>query len=666
MKKNVKLYLLFAGLIVIIALLLFLLVYFFNNRNKNYTFKEKNWINSNTNEVIDLSMEGSLPLFSNNGEGIFYDYIKALEKDTKLTFNIVVNGNANYSFSNKNIINNNDIVFYTGNYVLVSTINKKITNINALKDQPIGVIKGDKDYITNYFKSYNFEYIEYSNISELKNDMNNTIVYAIIPMEKYINEIVYNKYNIVYQIDGLHSYYTLSLNTSNVVLNSVFTKFLNKWQENIDTNMKKYLLNIFYQANGLTELEKETITANDLIVGYIDNMPYEGKLNNDFSGITNEYLNGFSKMTDATYKFIKYKNTDDLLMALNNKKVDLVINYYNINNSNYNNIELEGTIDYVLVTSINNNLSYDNLNSIKNSQVKMLNNTVLYSYIKSQNIDVNVYNSFNDLFKSLEADDLLIVEKSTYDYFKNSALKKYVIKFIDTTNNNNSYLINADNKILNKLFGFYLSTVSTRKINNIAISSSSKSLSRNMIFEFIINNIIYIILLLFALFFLIFKLNKRIKITKKIKKEDKMLYLDVMTNLKNRNYLNDNLVYWEANKVYPQTIVIVDLNDIAVINDTKGHEEGDKQIQSAARILINTQRENSEIVRTNGNEFLIYLVGYDEKQIVTYVNKLMKEFKNLPYDFGASVGYYMITSESVTIDDAINEALIMMRKNKGE
>ena len=187
-----------------------------------------------------------------------------------------------------------------------------------------------------------------------------------------------------------------------------------------------------------------------------------------------------------------------------------------------------------------------------------------------------------------------------------------------------------------------------------------------MIFEFIINNIIYIILLLFALFFLIFKLNKRIKITKKIKKEDKMLYLDVMTNLKNRNYLNDNLVYWEANKVYPQTIVIVDLNDIAVINDTKGHEEGDKQIQSAARILINTQRENSEIVRTNGNEFLIYLVGYDEKQIVTYVNKLMKEFKNLPYDFGASVGYYMITSESVTIDDAINEALIMMRKNKGE
>ena len=149
-------------------------------------------------------------------------------------------------------------------------------------------------------------------------------------------------------------------------------------------------------------------------------------------------------------------------------------------------------------------------------------------------------------------------------------------------------------------------------------------------------------------------------------KEDKMMYLDVMTNLKNRNYLNDNLSYWEDNKVYPQAVVVIDLNNISIINDTKGHEEGDRQIKSAASILIKTQRENSEIIRTDGNEFLIYLVGYEENQIVTYVNKLMKEFKSLPYEYGASMGYFMITSESTTIDDAINEALIKMRENKGE
>lgn len=44
----------------------------------------------------------------------------------------------------------------------------------------------------------------------------------------------------------------------------------------------------------------------------------------------------------------------------------------------------------------------------------------------------------------------------------------------------------------------------------------------------------------------------------------------------------------------------------------------------------------------------------------------MKEFKHLPYEYGASMGYFMIKSESTTIDDAINEALIKMRENKGE
>ena len=144
------------------------------------------------------------------------------------------------------------------------------------------------------------------------------------------------------------------------------------------------------------------------------------------------------------------------------------------------------------------------------------------------------------------------------------------------------------------------------------------------------------------------------------------MYLDVMTNLKNRNFLNENIDYWEANKVYPQAIVVVDLNKIKEINDIYGHEEGDNQIKAAANILIKTQRENSEIIRTDGNEFLIYLVGYEEKIITTYMHKLNKEFNSLPKNYGVSMGYSMIEDEIKTIDDAINEALIMMRKNKGE
>ena len=57
---------------------------------------------------------------------------------------------------------------------------------------------------------------------------------------------------------------------------------------------------------------------------------------------------------------------------------------------------------------------------------------------------------------------------------------------------------------------------------------------------------------------------------------------------------------------------------------------------------------------------------YNEKQIKTYIGKLSKEFEKLPHGFGVSTGYSMIEDEIKTIDDAINEASIAMRKDKQE
>ena len=69
-------------------------------------------------------------------------------------------------------------------------------------------------------------------------------------------------------------------------------------------------------------------------------------------------------------------------------------------------------------------------------------------------------------------------------------------------------------------------------------------------------------------------------------------------------------------------------------------------------------------MRTDGNEFMIYLVGYNEKQVVNYIKKLVKEFNNLPYEYGAAIGFSMIVDDLKLIDDAINEASLLMRENK--
>ena len=178
---------------------------------------------------------------------------------------------------------------------------------------------------------------------------------------------------------------------------------------------------------------------------------------------------------------------------------------------------------------------------------------------------------------------------------------------------------------------------------------------------FIVLTVIFAPIIVITTIYLIIKRKKQIK---KIKITDRHKYTDMLTSLKNRNYLNVKMPEWEECEVFPQSIVIVDLNNVKYVNDNYGHEEGDQLIIKAAGILVNTQLENSEIIRTDGNEFLIYLVGYSERQISTYTKKLSKEMKNLPHEFGAALGFSMITDEIKTLDDAINEATLEMITNK--
>ena len=100
------------------------------------------------------------------------------------------------------------------------------------------------------------------------------------------------------------------------------------------------------------------------------------------------------------------------------------------------------------------------------------------------------------------------------------------------------------------------------------------------------------------------------------------------------------------------------------INDIEGYEEGDKQIKSAANALMKTQLDNSDIIRTDGNEFVVYLVGYSQKQVTNYIHKLNKEFNKLPYNYGAEFGYSMILDDIKTIEDALNEATKALKMQK--
>lgn len=668
-KKKKNIIIVFAIIIILVSGFLGTLYYITSTVN-NYSYSEKKWISENTDTTYDVYVEPSLPIFSNNGKGVYYEYLNALKEDTGLNLNIVTTDTSNIKLVNKNYVGNDDIVIYKDHFIVVGekdTVNK----LTDLGGKTVGVLESDSETISLYLTAYkNINIKSFNSYNELSTEFDNkSISYMIVPMYKYINDIVTNDYEIVYHLDGLYSYYCLELNEEdNADLVSIMKKFYYRWENKAKSNINEYFLDIYYTAKNYTEIEKESITNEDFIVGYIENLPYEGKIRSNFTGLTNTYLNKFADMTGVTYKYIEYKDTKELNDALSNKKIDLALNYYSLSNDNYTSSRTLGPTEYVVLAHVDNNIVVNSLYSLVNMKVSMLSNMNLKYNMASKNLfEIKDFATVKTMIKNIDKDSIVIIEKEVYDYYKDSSLKNYSIRLIESVKLNNSFLLNKSNTAFNKLFDFYLSTLSSNEMKNESVVGVIETLKNNRLFNFIISNLLYIVIGALIVGFIIYTLVKKSLYVKKIKKEDRFYYFDAMTNLKNRNYLNDNIDFWSGTKVYPQAIVVIDINKLKLLNDRKGHEAGDNQIKAVANVLIKTQRDNSEIMRTDGDEFMIYLVGYDEKKIGSYIHKLNRELlSSLPHkDYGVSIGYSMITNEQTTIDDAINDSLLMIKKSKG-
>lgn len=668
-KKKKSIIIVFAIIIILVSGFLGTLYYITSTVN-NYSYSEKKWISENTDTTYDVYVEPSLPIFSNNGKGVYYEYLNALKEDTGLNLNIVTIDTSNIKLVNKNYVGNDDIVIYKDHFIVVGekdTVNK----LTDLGGKTVGVLESDSETISLYLTAYkNINIKSFNSYNELSTEFDNkSISYMIVPMYKYINDIVTNDYEIVYHLDGLYSYYCLELNEEdNVDLVSIMKKFYYRWENKAKSNINEYFLDIYYTAKNYTEIEKESITNEDFIVGYIENLPYEGKIRSNFTGLTNTYLSKFADMTGVTYKYIEYKDTKELNDALSNKKIDLALNYYSLSNDNYTSSRTLGPTEYVVLAHVDNNIVVNSLYSLVNMKVSMLSNMNLKYNMASKNLfEIKDFATVKTMIKNIDKDSIVIIEKEVYDYYKDSSLKNYSIRLIESVKLNNSFLLNKSNTAFNKLFDFYLSTLSSNEMKNESVVGVIETLKNNRLFNFIISNLLYIVIGALIVGFIIYTLVKKSLYVKKIKKEDRLYYFDAMTNLKNRNYLNDNIDFWSGTKVYPQAIVVIDINKLKLLNDRKGHEAGDNQIKAVANVLIKTQRDNSEIMRTDGDEFMIYLVGYDEKKIGSYIHKLNRELlSSLPHkDYGVSIGYSMITNEQTTIDDAINDSLLMIKKSKG-
>ena len=655
------------GIIIGIIVISIFVFNFINDKNK-LSKSEKNWIANNLNVVQNINIVNNVNIFGDNGTGVFYDFIKDFQTEYHLKINPItfLHGEevSGISFNAGNTINDDALVFYEDHFVIVGREKKIVTNNNDFKSATIGILSTDETYLKEKISSYNYRV--YNDRDSLFNALKNgEVEYAMVSMLRNIDKILSNDLYINYHYSDIKYYYYFQ-GIKDDYLSSVIKKYFNKWS-------KRYFTEIFNNneflsitsALSLSEADVSNILSKTYNYGFINQNPYEVITGGNFGGISAVYLKNFSEFSGVKFNFKKFGSSNKFKEAIKNNNIDIYLNYY-LFDDNYEDIYSNDSISFDIIAPVDDSFVINDLSVTNGYDIYVLKSSKISRYLKENSkFNINYYETINEMLKLARKGKIIAVDSKTFDYFHRNKLNKYESRFKTQINDAYTFKIKGSTSF-KKLFAAYMQTLDSSVITFEGINNHNKTIYKGEILASIAKYFIYLLILcgLFIAFF--YKKSKRVRIAKKIKNDDKIKYIDLLTSLKNRNYLSENMETWNNNKVYPQTMIVIDLNNIAYLNDRKGYEAGDKQITTMANILIKTQLDNSDIMRTNGNEFLIYLVGYQQKHIVNYIHKLTKEMKKLPYEFGAAIGYSMITDDVKTIEDAINEALEDMKKQKAK
>jgi len=154
--------------------------------------------------------------------------------------------------------------------------------------------------------------------------------------------------------------------------------------------------------------------------------------------------------------------------------------------------------------------------------------------------------------------------------------------------------------------------------------------------------------------------------------ENKYKFLSVhdsLTGLYNRTYYEEEIRRLEHSRNFPVSVLMIDLDNLKTVNDTKGHQQGDVLLIKLAEFLKLVFRSEDMIARIGGDEFIIVLPKTNQAVVDIIQDRIEKEIVkfNLNCDINLSFSLGVKTQiEKGDLAKTIKEADDLMYKNKIE
>lgn len=157
-------------------------------------------------------------------------------------------------------------------------------------------------------------------------------------------------------------------------------------------------------------------------------------------------------------------------------------------------------------------------------------------------------------------------------------------------------------------------------------------------------------------------------------KIEHMAYHDALTDLPNRYLFRDRLQDMLGKAVRNQerlAVVMLDLDDFKLVNDTLGHFAGDELLKVIGRRATSVLRRGDMIARLGGDEFVLLIEGIGNAESVTMiVEKLRKAiyepwlYNSVAYHVTCKIGISLFPEDGQDADTLMKHADIAMYRAK--
>jgi diguanylate cyclase len=143
------------------------------------------------------------------------------------------------------------------------------------------------------------------------------------------------------------------------------------------------------------------------------------------------------------------------------------------------------------------------------------------------------------------------------------------------------------------------------------------------------------------------RLSKRVELLQQSLEESREEAAnDGLTGVANRRTFDRTLQRWIAehkSSGKPFVLAILDLDNFKMINDSRGHQVGDRVLLCAARFFTKSIRQNDFLARFGGEEFVILLDGLTADQAHSKFTEMLQRLAASSYDYEIAGGVAAIS-----------------------